>query len=127
VADAATRWISPHYLSLTTLEPPRPAGVYVLNPSSTTAKVTATFYDAAGRVHEKTVHRIDGGCIRSFHPAEEESTSDGGWLRIESDLPIVPWGVTPIEELYLSSVWAPMSFFREETLEIREIWSEPVP
>ena len=70
----------------------------------------------------KTVHPIDAGNIRSFHPAEEESTSDGGWLRIVSDLPIVPWGVSLIDNLYLSSVWAPMSFFREETLEIEDFW-----
>jgi hypothetical protein len=125
VADAATRWISPHYLSLTTLEPPRPARIYVLNPGSTTATVTATFYDAVGGLHEEIVHPIDGGSVRSFHPAEEESTSAGGWLRIVSNLPIVPWGVTLIEKLYLSSVWAPMSFLREETLEIEDFWEAP--
>jgi hypothetical protein len=112
-------------LALMTLEPARPPRIYVLNPGSTTANVTATFYDGGGVLHEEIVHPIGGGCIRSFHPAEEESTSDGGWLRIVSNLPIVPWGVTLIEKEYLSNVWAPMSFFREETLEIENFWQAP--
>jgi hypothetical protein len=121
MADAATRWISPYYQSA---DPTNYAHVLVLNPGSADAKVTAHWFAASTgnqrKMEEKTVTH---GTIQLFVP--EAGTAEDGWLRLVSDQPIVPWGTTPYSPTGESLARAPMSFYRDEVLQLKTI--HPVP
>ena len=110
--DAATRWISPHWLSDHQLL------VHVLNPNDADANVIAYWYENGGdllRTYEETV---PAGERRNLWPPSWQGGSHPyGWLRIVSDLPVVPWGTTSFswgETVYGNES---MTFYREEAEE----------
>jgi hypothetical protein len=64
-----------------------------------------------------------------FSIYQQDPGDFGGWVHLNSTVPIAPWGVAPdyseIEDSQEGPRWGTMTFYREEELQILPI--DPIP
>lgn len=124
MSDFAKRWVSPYWQAY----PVAPAhsispGIWVLNPGTTQAKVTVTWFGPDASIVSKSEQTIPPKHQSvPFGPATAEAL---GWTEVVSDQPVAPWGSTPDQEGDPDPVRVNMTFFREDIQEIPPI--HPIP
>lgn len=112
--DAATVWVAAFWLNLghpgTTSVPG--ALVWVLNPGALKAQVTVRFFKATnGDLINQATETVDPKTTSIFGAGDNPETP--GWCRINSDQPVVPWGLTQFRSGD-DSGYLNMTFYRFE-------------
>ena len=124
MSDFANRWVSPHWGRFP-VEPNHAIGpaIWVLNPGTTQAKVTVTWFNLDGSIVSQEEQPIPPK--QSHAHAFMPTAGVYGWARVVSDQPVAPWGATPDQEGDADPDRVNMTFFREDLQVIPPI--HPIP
>jgi hypothetical protein len=113
--DAATVWISPVWHAFGAAGT-RTSDIWILNPHpKASTDVVVRFFSYTGVVHDQIDRTVSAHSTEIFTPnLEGDPAKGGGWVRIDSKLPVVPsgtrrWGLNGVEYVH-------MDFYRHEPL-----------
>jgi len=109
MSSLAAAWVSPFWMvRVSQTFGIQQAQVFVTNPDDRPLRATFEWFKRDGSLVKES-SPIQARSIGSFIPARINE-SMFGWLRITSDVPSAPWGVTPFGGR--GEDWGQMTFYR---------------